>query len=106
MTWGDVMTRMENAGLNPTEEIYMENYGKVLTAQRPEFRDYSFRCTYGIVKCAGVELELFLFPDEAQRIEFQSVIGNDPWWLSHDNLALHFPECDTELVTRILNAIA
>ncbi|HLQ79134.1 MAG TPA: hypothetical protein VK210_17375 [Terriglobia bacterium] len=105
MTWDDVLTRMENAGLNPVEETYMENYGKILTAQRPEFRDHNFRCTYGVVKCAGVEVELYLFPDEAHRIDFQNVIGNDPWWFSRENLAMHFHESDPDVVTRILNAM-
>ena len=39
MIWYDVMKRLEDCGLNPVEETYMENYGKILTAQRPEFRE-------------------------------------------------------------------
>ena len=105
MTWDDVLARMEDSGLNPIEETYMENYGKILTAQRPEFRDHYFRCTYGLMKCADIEVEVFVFPDEAHRNEFLEVIGNDPWWLAHDNLAFHFPVCDPAIVSKFLNAI-
>ena len=65
-----------------------ENYGKILTAQRPEFRDRYFRCTYGIVNCEGIKLELFLFPDEGQRNDFLEVIAGDPWWLVRENAVL------------------
>ena len=105
MTWDDVLTRLEKSGLNPIEETYMENYGKILTAQRPEFRNHNFRCTYGVVKCDGIEVEVFVFPDEAHRNDFLEVIGPDPWWLAHENLALHFPECDPSVVAKVLNAI-
>jgi len=106
MIWYDVMTRLKESGLNPIEEIYMENYGKILTAQRPEFHDRSFRCAYGAVKCVGVELELFLFPDEIQRDEFMDVIGSDPWWIARRNVVLHFPECEPDILASIVNAIA
>ena len=106
MIWHDVMTRLKDAGLNPIEETYMENYGKILTAQRPEFRDRIFRCAYGVVNCIGVDLELFLFPDEMQSSDFMDVIGSDPWWLTRGNVVLHFPECDPAIVASIVSAIA
>jgi hypothetical protein len=106
MTWDDVLTRMEKSGLEPVEETYMENYGKILSAQRPEFRDRLFRCIYGAVKCAGIDLEVFLFPNEVQRDEFMDVVGTDPWWLAQGNAVVHFPECDPAIVTKILKAIA
>jgi len=105
MTWDDVLTRLEKSGLHPVEETYMENYGKILTAQRREFRERNFRCTYGVVKCHSIDLELFVFPDESQLNDFMDVIGGDPWWLVRDNIVLHFPECDPALVTTILGAI-
>lgn len=105
MTWDDVLTRMEEGGLHPVEETYMENYGKILSAQRPEFQDRYFRCTYGVVKCEEIQLELFLFPDEGQRNDFLEVIAGDPWWLVRENVVLHFPECDPAIVTKILTAI-
>jgi hypothetical protein len=105
MIWYDVMTRLKESGLNPVEETYMENYGKILSAQRPEFRDRMFRCAYGVVKIKGIDVEVFLFPDEIQREEFTDVVGIDPWWLARGNVVLHFPESDPAIVTRILDAI-
>ena len=62
MNWDDVLDRLQAADLKPTEEIYMEHYGKVLAVQRPEFQGRYFRCTYGVLLCEGLRLELFLFP--------------------------------------------
>ena len=106
MIWYDVMKRLEDSGLNPIEETYMENYGKVLTAQRPEFRDRIFKCAYGLVRCGGIDLEVYLFPDEIHREEFMDVIGSDPWWLARNNVVLHFPESDPAVVTKIVRAIS
>ena len=106
MTWDDVLTRLEVCGLHPVEEIYMENYGKILAAQRPEFRERNFRCTYGVVNCQVVHLELFLLPDELQRGEFMEVIATDPWWLASNNVVLHFPECDLDTVAKIMESMA
>lgn len=106
MIWYDVMKRLEESGLHPIEETYMENYGKILTAQRPEFRDRIFRCAYGVVKLDGIDVEVFLFPDEIQREEFMDVVGSDPWWLARSNIVLHFPESDPAVVTKIMDAIA
>lgn len=105
MTWDDVLTRLETSGLRIEEETYMENYGKILAAQQPEFQDRSFRCTYGAVQCDGIRIELFLFPDEGQRNDFLEVIAGDPWWLVHENVVIHFPACDPAAVTEILRAI-
>jgi hypothetical protein len=105
MTWDDVLTRLADSGMNPVEVTYMENYGKILAAQRPEFQDRNFRCTFGIVDCDGIPLELFLFPDEIHLTDFLDVIGNDPWWFDRDNLVIHFPECDPAIVSKILSAI-
>jgi len=106
MIWWDVMTRLKDAGLAPIEETYMENYGKILTAQRPEFRDRSFRCAFGLVNSAGVEVEVYLFPDEVQRSEFMEIVGTDPWWIAQDNVVLHFPGCDPAIVAKFLDAIS
>jgi hypothetical protein len=105
MTWDDVLTRLTDSGLNPSEEIYMENYGKILSADRPEFHERYFRCTYGVVSCDGITLELFLLPDETQRDDFMDVIARDPWWVARDNLVVHFPECDPSTVAKVMSAI-
>jgi hypothetical protein len=105
MIWYDVMTRLKASGLNPIEEIYMENYGKILSAQRPEFRDRIFKCAHGVVKINGIDVEVYLFPDEVHREEFMDVVGGDPWWLARENAVLHFPESDPAIVTKILDAI-
>jgi hypothetical protein len=105
MTWDDVIDRLGAAGLEPSEEIYMEHYGKVLAAQRPEFHGRYFRCTYGVIRCEGLRVEVFLFPSEGHLHEFLEVIGSDPWYLSAGNAVLHFPESDPDTVDRIVGAI-
>ena len=105
MIWYDVMTRLRESGLNPVEETYMENYGKILSAQRPEFRDRIFRCAFGAVNVEGIDVEVYLFPDELHREEFMDVVGSDPWWLARRNAVLHFPESDPAIVSKILDAI-
>jgi len=105
MIWYDVMARLKESGLNPVEETYMENYGKILSAQRPEFRDRIFRCAYGVVNVAGMNVEFYLFPDEIHREEFMDVVGGDPWWLARENVVLHFPDSDPAIVAEVLDAI-
>ena len=105
MIWYDVMARLKNSGLNPVEETYMENYGKILSAQRPEFRDRMFRCAYGAVNIEGIDVDVYLFPDEIHREEFMEVVGNDPWWLARGNVVFHFSESDPIIVTKILDAV-
>ena len=106
MTWNDVLERMKERGLKPVEETYMEHYGKILAAQRPEFQNRIIRCTYGKVRCAGLDLEIFLFPSENHLQDFMELMGDDPWWVTRENAVLHFPVCDPEIVERVLQAIS
>jgi hypothetical protein len=106
MKWDDVRERLQSAGMNPIEDMYMENYGKVLSSERAEFRGRYFKCTYGVVRCNGVRLEVFVFPSEIHRDEFLEVIGDDPWYVPSGNAVLHFPECDPIVVDNILAALA
>jgi hypothetical protein len=106
MNWNDVLDRMRETGLPTIEDTYMENYGKILSMQRPEFRDRQFRCAYGQVTCGGMTIEAFLFPSESHMQDFLEILAIDPWWISHGNIVLHFPESDPALVERILDAIA
>ena len=105
MNWDNVIDRLSDAGIKPIEEIYMENYGKVLTAERQEFHGRYFRCTYGVVRCEGVRIEVFLFPSETHLQDFLEVTGDDPWWVAHQNVLLHFPEADPAVVGTIMEAI-
>jgi len=105
MTWDDILERLESAGLHPIEDTFMENYGKVLSAQRPEFRDRNFRCTHGVVHCDGLRIEVFLFPDSAQSTEFLDITGSDPWWFSNANAVLHFSECDPDVIQKVMTAL-
>ena len=105
MNWDDVIDRLSDAELKPIEETYMEHYGKVLAAQRPEFHGRYFRCTYGVIKCRDVQVEVFLFPSDSHLREFLEVIGDDPWYLTAGNAVVHFPECDPENVDKILTAL-
>ena len=106
MIWDEVLDRLANAGLNPVEETYMENYGKILSVERPEFRGRIIRCTYGKVRCAGLGLEIFLFPSETHLQDFMELMGDDPWWLPRGNAVFHFPVSDPEVVDRILQAVS
>jgi hypothetical protein len=106
MTWHDVLERFESAGLNPIEDTFMENYGKLLSAQQPKFRDRYFRCTFGVLHCGGTRIEVFLFPEPVQAEEFLEIAGTDPWWFNQSNAVLHFTECDPDRVQTVMNAIA
>ena len=106
MKWDNVLDRLEAAGLKPVEEFYMENYGKVLAVDRPEFKGRYFRCTFGEVRCAGLLIEAFIFPSELQREEFLEVIGDNPWYIPASNVVLHFPETDPGLIDNILWALS
>ena len=106
MNWNDVLDRMRDTGLSTIEDTYMENYGKILSLERPEFRDRSFRCAYGRVTCGGIPIEVFLFPSENQLHDFMDIIPSDPWWIPHGNAMLHFSESDPAVVEQIVDAIA
>jgi hypothetical protein len=106
MNWDDVIDRLTAAELRPIEEIYMEHYGKVLSTERPDFHGRNFRCTYGVVRCEGLRVEVFLFPSEFHRGEFLEVIGDDPWYIATSNAVLHFPQCDPAVIGDIVNAIS
>jgi hypothetical protein len=97
---------MRSSGLATAEVTYMENYGQILTAERPEFRDRHFRCAYGVVKCGGLQIEALLFPSEGHLQEFMEVIGDDPWWVPFTNVTFHFTESDPVIIGRILEAIS
>ena len=106
MTWDDVIDRLNAAELHPVEEIYMEHYGKVLAATRPQFQGRHFRCTYSVIHCGELRLEVFLFPSEFHLNEFLEVIGDDPWYVATANAVLHFPECDPACVDNIVSALS
>lgn len=109
MIWNDVLDVLEGAGLKPVEETYMEHYGKVLAAQRPEFQDRHFRCTYGVLSVEGVRFEVFMFPSELQLGEFLEVVGPDPSWIVHGNLVVHVPDYENvsqRVITALLSADA
>ena len=105
MTWNDVLDRLRAAGLKPAEETYMEHYGKVLAANRPEFQNRTIRCTYGRLRCAGLAIEIYLFPSEGQLQDFMELMGDDPWWVVRENAIVHFPVCDPDVVKTILSAL-
>ena len=106
MVWSELLDRMTSAGLNPIEEIYVDNYGNTLPLERPEFRGRFFRCARGIIRCGKLRVEVFLFPSEGHLQDFLEVIGDDPWWVAHRNVLLHFPESDPADIENILEAIS
>jgi len=106
MNWNDVLDRMRASGLPTTEDTYMENYGKILTVERPEFRDRHIRCAFGVVNCGGLQIESYLFPSEGHLQEFVEIIGEDPWWIPVANVMFHFPESDPAIIEKILESIS
>ena len=106
MNWNNVLDRMRDSGLPTVEDVYMENYGKILTAERPEFRGRHFRCAYGVMKCDGLQIETLLFPSEGHVQEFMEVLGDIPRWVPFTNVVFHFPESDPAIIGKILEAIS
>jgi hypothetical protein len=106
MVWSEFLDRLKAAGLNPVEEVYIDNYGNTLPLDHPEFRGRYFRCARGVIRCGGIRLEAFLFPSEVSLQDFVEVLGEDPWWIPRDNLLLHFPESDPAAVGLILEAVS
>jgi hypothetical protein len=106
MVWNDLLDKLRTAGLDPVEEIYIDNYGNTLPLDRPEFRGRYFRCARGIVQCGGLRIEAFLFPSEGNLQDFLEIMGPDPWWVVHQNVLLHFPESDPAVVGNILDALS
>src|SRR5262249_10840535 len=106
MNWDDLVDRMRQAGLDPREETYMEHYGKVLSAQRSEFRDRIIRCTYGKVLFGESSLEVFLFPSEGHLQDFVEVSGEDASWGSLENALFRVQTSDPSLARRIVQAIS
>jgi hypothetical protein len=106
MVWNDLLDRLTSAGLDPVEEIYIDNYGNTLPLDRPEFRGRYFRCARGVIQCRGVRVEAFLFPSEGYLQDFLEIVGADPGWVVHGNALLHFPESDPAAVGAILDALS
>ena len=106
MTWDDLLDRLRSADLDPVEEIYMENYGKILARERKEFHGRNFRCTYGVLSCSGLQFEAYVFPSLGHLEDFLAVIGDDPWWIPRQNVVLHFPLSDPAAFAGILDAVS
>ena len=106
MVWNDLLDRMRSAGLNPVEEIYIDNYGNTLPLDRPEFRGRFLRCARGVIRCGNLRIEAFIFPSENDLQDFLEIAGNDPRWVVHQNALLHFPESDPAVAGSILEAIS
>jgi hypothetical protein len=106
LTWDDVLEKLTSAGLRPLEEIYIDNYGNLLPLEHPEFQGRYFRCARGVITCGDVRIEALIFPSEGHLDDFLEVIGDDPWWIVHPNVVLHFPESDPAVIGNILEAIS
>jgi hypothetical protein len=106
MTFADVLDRLRTAGLNPAEEIYIDNYGNILPMEHPGFKGRFFRCARGVVNCNGSRVEVYLFPSESHREDFLEVIGTDPGWIAHQNVVLRLSQGDPAIMGSILQAIS
>ena len=107
MTWDEVLDKVRSAGLNASEEIYIDNYGNILPSEYSQFQGRFMRCARGVMKCDGLRVEAYIFPSEGQLQDFLDVIGSsDPWWIAHQNVALHFPESDPAVIGSILQAMS
>jgi hypothetical protein len=106
LTWDDVLDSLNAAGIQATEEIYIDNYGNTLPLDRPEFSGRFFRCARGMIQCEGTRVEVFLFPSETHLKDFLEVIGDNPGLVVHENIVLHFPESEPAATGKILEAIS
>jgi hypothetical protein len=106
MTWDDVLDKIRGAGLNAAEEIYIDNFGNSLPSEYPQFHGRFLRCARGVINCKGVRVEVYIFPSESQLQDFLDVIGGDPSWIAHQNVALHSPGSDSGVIDGILQAIS
>ena len=106
MVWNDLINRLRAAGLHPVEEIYIDNYGNALPLDNPKFRGRFLRCARGVLQAKNLKIETLLFPSEEDLQEFLALIGDDPWWVPHENVVFHFPEADPEIIGNILEAVA
>jgi hypothetical protein len=106
MTWDDILEQLRVAGLNPVEEVYIDNYGNILPLDHPEFQGRFFRCARGVMTCNGLRVEAFLFPSEGHLDDFLDVMNHGPWWIVYQNIVFHFPESDPAVIGNILDAIS
>jgi hypothetical protein len=106
MTWDDILEKLDSAGLHPVEEIYIDNYGNMLSIDHAPFKGRTFRCTRGIVRCGGEPVEIYLFPSESHLQDFVEVMNADLRWVAHENVLFHFPKSDPALVGSILSAVS
>ena len=105
MTWEGLLEKLEGRGLNLREEIYMENYGKVLSVRQSEFQNRQFRCTYGLLHVEGSRIEVLLFPSELHCSEFLEIAGQSPWRVAAGNVLLAFDNAESETVKAVLAAL-
>jgi hypothetical protein len=104
MTWDDLLERLSSSGLDPIEEVYVDNYGNTLPLEHPKFRGRVLRCARGIMECDGVRIEAYIFPSESQLEDFLEVLGEDPLWVREQNVVFHFRESDSGLIGGIVKA--
>ncbi len=105
MKWDDLLSRIRMAGSEPVEEIFMDNYGTILSRERAEFRGRYFRCTFGVARIEGIRFEAYTFASPADAAEFMDVIDDGGDWHSVRNMVLHDLESDPGRMQRLLTLL-
>lgn len=86
MTWDDMLARMRASDLEPEEENYLENYGHILSVERPAFRERRFRCTHGAARIKETRIEACFFASPPEAEDFLTLIEEEVGWRHHHNV--------------------
>ncbi len=105
MKWDDLLRRIGKEGSEPVEEIFMDDYGTMLSRERAEFRNRYFRCTFGVARIEGMRFEAYTFASPADAAEFMDVIDDGGDWHSVRNIVLHDLERDPDRMQRLLTLL-
>ena len=102
MTWNEFLDRMREAGLEPHEEDFMDDYGLVATRKYAALRGRYFRCMFAATSTQGFQFETYVFPSRTDAKEFQELMGEGGGWQQQDNLVLHSATENTDQLSDVV----
>ncbi len=89
MIWNDFMDRLRQAGLEPYEEEFMDDYGVIATRKYAVLEGRYFRCMFAATRVEGFRFETYVFSSAIDANEFEELIAKGVRWRRRDNLVLH-----------------
>ena len=105
MNWDDLLDRIRQAGSEPVEELFMDNYGTILKKEHPELRGRNFRCTFGLATVEGFRFEAYTFASSGDAADFLEVIDDGSGWYGVSNMVFHDPKSDRTEMEHLLNLL-